>query len=287
MYGVVRLLIVALALGWCSALFAQSPSQIPVQGYLVDAEGRALTTELGVRFRLYDDAEGATVLWEDTLNVRLEAGYFTVYLGASAPLDLSLFKDHSAYLGIKVGSDEEMALLHLATVPYAAFASYAGDAATLGGQNRETLSSEISTNVTSTLESSDSFVRNTTEVQDASFNISGRGTMGSLEVEGELRLGSFLPHSHLGQVLAQGACTGLLDTPGEVRAIPRTCWLSGGAGNPESCATLCGKHSMGCFNSLHVYESLPSDALDVPGLRTYVYNACGGQCGPNYCCCGG
>jgi len=104
--------------------------------------------------------------------------------------------------------------------------------------------------------------------------------------------------ARMNDIIAQGACTGLypsLGSGGYVFAVPRQC-----SNSSPDCRAVCAdlgrnagtanlretlqKRELSCFNSVHVYDSEPAE-LSAPGLRSYVYNACGGQCGPNYCCC--
>ncbi len=102
----------------------------------------------------------------------------------------------------------------------------------------------------------------------------------------------------LSDIVAQGACTGLypsLGSGGFVFAVPREC-----SQNAPDCSAVCkgitqtvetrswrkrlSSRKLGCFNSVHVYANGPGE-VGGAGLRSYVYNSCGGQCGPNYCCC--
>jgi hypothetical protein len=62
-----------------------------------------------VRFAIYDAAAGGTALWTETQNVTQQGGVFDVYLGTITALPLDLFSDGDRWLGIKVGSDPEMA----------------------------------------------------------------------------------------------------------------------------------------------------------------------------------
>lgn len=100
-------------------------------------------------------------------------------------------------------------------------------------------------------------------------------------------------------VIAQGACTGLypsLAKGGYVFSVPREC-----SKEASDCKSICEKlhrtvdnrklrrslrkRQQSCFNSIHVYDKAPSANLGAAGTQTYVYNSCGGGCGPNFCCC--
>lgn len=127
----------ALALALASPALA-APPRVPVQGVLTDADGAPIEGALDVAFALYPDADAAEPVWRETQRIAFERGVFAVYLGAVAPLDPSVFDEHRAvWLGIAVDGDEEMSRVEIATAPYAAFAAYAGDAETVGGQGPE------------------------------------------------------------------------------------------------------------------------------------------------------
>ena len=113
---------------------ADAPAYLPVQGVLADAEGLPVTGDVVFRFALYESDLGGSELWTELQTVHVEQGLFTVYLGDDRPLDLALFRDHDGlWLGVTIGGDPEMGRLQIATTGYAAFAQYAGDAASLGG----------------------------------------------------------------------------------------------------------------------------------------------------------
>ncbi|MBI5500288.1 MAG: tail fiber domain-containing protein [Deltaproteobacteria bacterium] len=113
---------------------AEAPAYLPVQGFLADAEGLPVDGDMTIRFALYTADLGGVELWNETQVVPVDQGFFTVYLGDVTVLDLAGFRDHDGlWLGVRVGADPEMARFQIATTGYAAFAQYAGDAATLGG----------------------------------------------------------------------------------------------------------------------------------------------------------
>jgi hypothetical protein len=121
-------------LATAGAARADAPAYLPVQGVLADAEGVALDGDFPVVFALHTADIGGTVLWTETQMVSVEDGLFTAYLGDLTPLDLALFRDNgTVYLGVTVGTDAEMPRFQIATTGFAAFAQYAGDAATVGG----------------------------------------------------------------------------------------------------------------------------------------------------------
>lgn len=124
-----RVVCLALLLLFPASAQANAPTEIPVQGFLADANGAAVNDVFSVTFTLYAEEAGTTTLWSEEVAVNFVNGYFTAYLGASTVLDLTLFRDNSnVFLGVQVGSDEEMPAFPLATSPFAAFAQFAGNA---------------------------------------------------------------------------------------------------------------------------------------------------------------
>lgn len=94
------------------------PHVMRFQGSLEDIGGLPLEGAFALTFGIYDVAAGSTSLWEETLqNVYIEEGSLDVELGTVTPLDLPFDKQY--WLGVKVGSDSEMApRFKLVTVPY-------------------------------------------------------------------------------------------------------------------------------------------------------------------------
>lgn len=90
------------------------------------------------------------------------------------------------------------------------------------------------------------------------------------------------------QIQAQAACTAMNPNKGWTFAVKRTC-----SGGSSACSSVCSARKdsqagkLKCFNALHLYSGAPWTKAHANGLQTYKYNACGGGCGPNHCCCSG
>ncbi len=114
---------------------AQVPGEIPIQGYLTDAEGTPYDGEVAIGFTIYDAPTEGAELFTERLTTIVEGGVFSVYLGSTTELDLGIFRDHAnLYLGLQVGADPEASpRLRFGTVPWAAVsdstASFGGVAA--------------------------------------------------------------------------------------------------------------------------------------------------------------
>lgn len=113
---------------------ADVPNGITQQGRLLDSEGEPVTGELTFVFTIYDDpllSEEANKLWSETQSITLDDGYFSTRLGdgGSNPFPDDLFDGSQRYLGVKVGSDDEMSpRQHIASTPYARVAGVAHEA---------------------------------------------------------------------------------------------------------------------------------------------------------------
>ncbi|MFC1953618.1 hypothetical protein ACFLWR_05780 [Chloroflexota bacterium] len=96
------------------------PQTINYQGLLTDKEtGEALEGTVDIVFSLYDLPTGGTLEWQETHSANVSNGLFNVILGSINPLSADNFTGER-YLGIKVGTDEEMTPRQaLTSVPYA------------------------------------------------------------------------------------------------------------------------------------------------------------------------
>lgn len=109
----------------CSALFFQQDvlaqtATLGIQGILKKANGNAVEDgAYSLRFRLYEQAEGGTHIWEETQpDVEVVGGIYTATLGSVVALDAPF--DTIYYLGVTVGSTSEMLpRIRLTTAPYA------------------------------------------------------------------------------------------------------------------------------------------------------------------------
>ena len=101
---------------------AQDVVQINYQGFLTDDAGSPLTNGYAMVFTIYC-VTGGSLGSEGHTYVTVTEGGFFVILGSVADLPSSLFGDEPRYLGIRVGSDPEIAPRTLLTsVPAAASA---------------------------------------------------------------------------------------------------------------------------------------------------------------------
>jgi hypothetical protein len=99
---------------------ATVPELIPVQGVLTDGDGEFIDGATDMTFTLYDAVDATTAIWTEDQSVDVDEGFFTAYLGsvtALAPADIIAASE--LWLGVTVGTDEEMDRVQMAAVPFA------------------------------------------------------------------------------------------------------------------------------------------------------------------------
>jgi hypothetical protein len=128
-----------------SAASAQVPALVPLHGVLSDAQGQPARGELQIVFSVYADAKGGTPLYSETHSVKTQDGRFSVMLGDHKPLDPGLFAEHTdLFLGVRVEQDDEATpRMQLGSVPFAAAAGFAHEAATLTGIDAHALQRRV------------------------------------------------------------------------------------------------------------------------------------------------
>ncbi len=115
--------VVTLLAGLAAAARAAVPAPLTHQGRLLDADGQPVTTNQVFTYKIYDAATDGNTLWTETLTVPVDQGYFSVQLGLMSPITDALLAGGDRYLGIQVGSDDEMIPREqLSSVPYARLA---------------------------------------------------------------------------------------------------------------------------------------------------------------------
>ena len=115
-------------LGYSSnARAAQSvPQTLTQQGRLLDSDGAAVDgVQLTFTFSLYTTAVAGTAVWTETQSITPDNGYFSAKLGEGTAFTANIFdgSQGALYLGIKIGTDAEMApRQELTSVPFALLA---------------------------------------------------------------------------------------------------------------------------------------------------------------------
>lgn len=110
---------------------ATGPLVITYQGYLKDGSGTPVNSQVTLTFRLYDTLSGGIPIWLESRLVTPQNGIYSVELGTQAPLNASFFSTTNLYLGVQVGSDQELSpRQHITSVPFAIRADMAAVATT-------------------------------------------------------------------------------------------------------------------------------------------------------------
>lgn len=110
-----------------SVLSAQAVNPtISVQGTLKDAEGTSVADGTrSITFRLYQQADGGSAVWEETANeVRVVGGIYSHQLGTIIPLNGGDF-DRPVYLGVVVDGLELSPRTQMSYAPYALSVAFA------------------------------------------------------------------------------------------------------------------------------------------------------------------
>ncbi|MEM6771228.1 MAG: hypothetical protein AAF597_11645, partial [Bacteroidota bacterium] len=110
-----------------AALTAQTVNPtISVQGTLKDAEGASVADGTrSITFRLYQQADGGTPVWEETANdVRVVGGIYSHQLGSVVPLVGGDF-DVPVFLGVVVEGLELSPRTQMSYAPYALSVAFA------------------------------------------------------------------------------------------------------------------------------------------------------------------
>ena len=107
------------------------PLLLTQQGQIFESDGSPLSGSEDVRFAIYTSETGGTLLWQETFSVTFDGGYYSVVLGNDTTLEPGNFDGSVRYLGIKLGTNDEMEPRSAITsVPYAIRAGWAEMATT-------------------------------------------------------------------------------------------------------------------------------------------------------------
>lgn len=96
------------------------PSVVGFEGQLANAAGQPVADgNYTITFSLYSQAEAGTALWNETQNVAVADGLYSVQLGSETPLNPTHFEGNR-WLGVQVSGDSEMSpRIPISAVPFA------------------------------------------------------------------------------------------------------------------------------------------------------------------------
>ena len=119
MYRYLLMLSAILSLSLLSASAFSIPNYLGHRGYILDSNNEAITGVAETTFSLYAAVDDNDTIWQETLNLNFENGYYYVVLGTVTPIEADLFED-DLYLGITFEDNDEFSPRHqLTAVPYA------------------------------------------------------------------------------------------------------------------------------------------------------------------------
>ena len=96
------------------------PATLSHQGRILTSEFEPLAGIEAMTFRFYDQSEEGSVIWEETIDVAFNDGFYTVTLGTTTTIDDVLFDSDRIYLALQVGNQEELSpRIDLTSVPFA------------------------------------------------------------------------------------------------------------------------------------------------------------------------
>ena len=105
------------------------PAQFTHQGRLLDADGEALSGDATITFRVTNAESGGDTLWEETLTVPLNGGFYSAVLGVDEddnPLDTSTLSQAPVWLELQLDGEPAMfPRSAINAVPYATMATVA------------------------------------------------------------------------------------------------------------------------------------------------------------------
>ncbi|MFC1476245.1 hypothetical protein ACFLQW_04515 [Candidatus Zixiibacteriota bacterium] len=109
-----------------TAVLADVPDTINVQGLLTDGDGLPITSLVSVRLSIYDQESGGSELWAEEQDITPdEYGRFDVYLGTGTPaglfgvLNAGVFSGSSRWLEIAPDGYDPLPRISFTTTPYA------------------------------------------------------------------------------------------------------------------------------------------------------------------------
>ena len=105
------------SIGSINLVIAQIPKVLTYQGIVTGIDGKPVDSLLNMTFKLYQDVSGGQPLFEETQNVPISKGLYTVYLGYKTPLNLPF--DNQYFISITMDGIESISRIPFATVPYA------------------------------------------------------------------------------------------------------------------------------------------------------------------------
>jgi hypothetical protein len=163
------ILFLAVILFIAFSVYAEVPKTINYHGYITDKDGVPVNGNVNMILKIYNVATGGNALWTETQTISVSNGIYDVILGKIYPVSLTFNEQY--YLGVKVGTDDEMTpRIQLTSVPYSFRAEYANN---VGGSIYSGVSGNVGIGTTNPLEKLDVNLGDIVVRGPGSFNASG------------------------------------------------------------------------------------------------------------------
>jgi hypothetical protein len=234
-----------------SASAAATPyDNLTQQGRLLDETGAPIDAiQLTFTFTLYDALTAGNVLWTETQSITPDKGYFSAQLGETVALPPAVFDGTKVlFLGIKIGTDTEMAPRQAVTsVPFALRAREADHATSAATTPQATHANTADSATAATHATSADTATSATSATTAT-NATTATTAGSVTTIS----GNFVEASGTGTGLAVATCpkAGQFPTGGGCvapSAISLATFTGGKAGAGFECETVTGTGSVTAY----------------------------------------
>ena len=104
----------------CFNTFGQQSKKISLQGFLKDANGKAVTDapDYKITFKLYTTLSGGTAAWSEDQILNVSGGVYSTQLGKTVPLESLSWGSSTYYVGVNIGTVELSPRTELTFAPY-------------------------------------------------------------------------------------------------------------------------------------------------------------------------
>ncbi len=117
-------LLIIVALVMSTAVNAGVPGMINYQGHLTHSGGDPVSDNVDMHFAVYDALSGGSSLWSEShVGVTVDSGMFSVVLGSTTAIPVTVFDNEELWLQITVGGEVIDPRTRLVAAPYAHRAS--------------------------------------------------------------------------------------------------------------------------------------------------------------------
>ena len=115
----IRLITTSFALVLALSVQAQQAKKISLQGFLKDANGKAVADgQQAITFKLYTQEAGGTAAWTEDQTINVFGGVYSTHLGKTVPIENLNWGANTYYVGVTVQGTELVPRTELTFAPY-------------------------------------------------------------------------------------------------------------------------------------------------------------------------